>query len=331
LDQRRSRTSFSWVYILLTAVSVALLGVGIYFAWKQNHWTYAWMGFVLLALTLTNWPIASSLCAQNAEFRALAEQRLNTMSDTMDQMSVLLNLISEQQLLSERAKSVAFREKERDTLRRAIQEEIARQDWEAALALASEIETGFGYKSEADRFRGEINQRRSDIIRRQINDAIAGIDRHIRGENWTAAVREAERLMAVYPADEQVQRLPQDIENRKQSTKRQLLDSWSDAVARKDIDGSIEILKRLDMYLSPAEAESMQEAARNVFKEKLYSLRTQFALAVKQEQWHEAIRIGDEVTRDYPNTQMAREVREMMDSLKQRASGESAAPELAGA
>jgi len=86
------------------------------------------------------------------------------------------------------------------------------------------------------------------------------------------------------------QRLPAEIESRRVTHKRQLLDSWHDAVHRHDVDGSIEILKRLDLYLTPAEADSMQETARGVFKEKLSNLRTQFAIAVQDKAWNEAIK-----------------------------------------
>jgi hypothetical protein len=303
-------------------IAAGTFGFGGYWCWHtRGQYAIAALGAILLMLVLVSWPIAAAVNSWRREMQQLMSEKLVTMSDTLDQMSVLLNLISEQQLLSERAKGVAFREKERDTLRRAIQEEIARQDWEAAMALANEIEASFGYKSEADRFRGEINMRRSDIVRRQIADAIAGIDRHMRGENWGAATREAERLMAVYPADEQVQRLPQDIEARRQQHKRQLLESWHDSVNRHDVDGAIEILKRLDLYLTPAEAESMQEGARHVFKEKLNNLRTQFSVCVQDHNWNEAVRVGEEIMREYPNTQVAREVREAIDTLRQRAQG----------
>ena len=314
--------SLTWLYLLLLIVAAGTFGFGGYWCWHtRGNYAIAAVGAVLLMLVLVSWPIGAAVSAWRRELSQMMGEKLTTMSDTLDQMSVLLNLISEQQLLSERAKGVAFREKERDTLRRAIQEEIARQDWEAAMALANEIENSFGYKSEADRFRSEINMRRSDIVRRQIADAIAGIDRHMRGENWGAAQREAERLMQVYPADEQVQRLPQDIEARRQQHKRQLLESWHDSVNRKDVDGAIEILKRLDLYLTPAEAESMQESARSVFKEKLNNLRTQFSVCVQDRNWNEAVRVGEEIMRDYPNTQVAREVREVIDTLRQRAQG----------
>ena len=115
------------------------------------------------------------------------------------------------------------------------------------------------------------------------------------------------------------------MENRRQQHKKQLIDSFHEALARKDTDGAIEIVKKLDLYLTPAEAESLQEAAHGVFKEKLNNLRTQFSVAVQDHNWAEAVRVGDIIIRDFPNTQMAKEVRESMDALRERAAN----PEVA--
>ena len=87
---------------------------------------------------------------------------------------------------------------------------------------------------------------------------------------------------------------------------------------RHDVDGSIEILKRLDLYLTPAEAESMQEIARNVFKEKREALRIRFSQSVKEQRIVDAIRLGEEIMSDFPNMRMAQEVRDVMDTLRQR-------------
>ena len=65
----------------------------------------------------------------------------------------------------------------------------------------------------------------------------------------------------------------------------------------------------------------MQEPARNLFKEKLNALRTQFTLAVQDHRWNEAIALGDQIMRDFPNTRAAVEVREMMPALRQRHEG----------
>src|SRR5207302_1652075 len=100
---------------------------------------------------------------------------------------------------------------------------------------------------------------------------------------------ESERLHRHYPDFDQVQKLPQEIEARRLATKRQLKDAWQEAIGRKDVDGSIEILKKLDSYLTREEAEAMQEAARGVFKEKLNQLGAQFTLAVQDKKFHDAI------------------------------------------
>jgi hypothetical protein len=154
---------------------------------------------------------------------------------------------------------------------------------------------------------------------------MAAVDRYSNAEAWGQALQEAQRIMALFPNDSRVQHLPQEIESRKQACKKKLMDEWKEAVARHDVDGSIEILKHLDTYLSSAEAEGMQETARGVFKEKIGLLRTQFTMAVQDHRWAEAIRLGEVITTEFPNTKMAQEVRDMMESLRQRAAGNTPA------
>ena len=125
--------------------------------------------------------------------------------------------------------------------------------------------------------------------------------------------------MGMFPDNEQVKNLPSEIDRRRQEHKKQLIDSWNDAVARHDVDGSIEILKQLDTYLTPTEAEGMQETARQVFKEKLNQLSKHFSDSVRDHRWADAIRVGDQISRDFPNTRIAQEVREKMETLRQRA------------
>jgi hypothetical protein len=100
---------------------------------------------------------------------------------------------------------------------------------------------------------------------------------------------------------------------------------WDEAVARHDVDTSIEALKRLDPYLTPAEAEEMQETARGIFKEKLNNLSADFARAVHDQHWTDAVRIGEAVIRDFPNSRIAQEIRQNIEGLRQRGHGEPAA------
>ncbi len=56
-----------------------------------------------------------------------------------------------------------------------------------------------------------------------------------------------------------------------------------------------------------------------MFKEKLLRLGVQFRFAVTERRWQDALAIGLEIIRDYPNARMASEVRDALDMLRQRA------------
>ncbi len=319
-DQASSAWSFTWVYPIVFVLALAVFATGIYLVATGKGWEMLAAGCASLVLVLVVWPVALSLQSWRAGASMTLEQNLAPVNERLEQFSVMLNLLSEQQLLSDRAKAIAFREKDRDALRRAIAEEIVKGDWEAAMLLANDIENVFGSKQEADQFRAQVLEKHNEAIRWQINEALAAIDRHVRSEQWHVAFTEAHQLAARFPTNDTVRNLPQEIEGRRQAHKRQLIDSLHDAAARKDNDGAVEIIKKLDLYLTPAEASEFQELARQIFKEKINSLRTQFTMAVKEENWQESVRVGETIMRDFPNSQMAKEVREMIEPLRQRAS-----------
>jgi hypothetical protein len=314
-----SPASVNVIYIIIAIAALAILGIGLYM--MQSHpgeTTILAVGCLSVISVAITWPIARALASavagqDNAE--ALGER----VGQRLDQIVTLLGRVSEQQLLSDRARSVAFRDKDREAIRLAINEELGQGEWESAFALADQFEKAFGSKTEADRFRAEINDRRSEGMRKQISEAMAIIDRHTRAEQWSAALREAEKLASQLPNHPEVKRIPLEIENRRQTHKQQLMQTWHEASARHDWDGAIEILKQLDPYLTPAEAESMQETVRNVFKEKLNNLAGQFAMLVRERKWNEAIRVGEQIQGEFPNSRIAQEVKEKMETLRARA------------
>lgn len=313
------------IYAVLAVLALAIFGVGLFLALESPHqWAMLAAGCVCLLGVGISWPLAQALesVRQAQSGASELDQRIN---NQLQQMAVLMGRISEQQLLSDRAKSVAFRDKEREAIRRAINEELSQGEWEAAVALADQFEKAFGSKSEADRFRSEIEEKRSERVREQIAAVMAVIDRHTRSEQWSAALREAEKLMQKLPDNEQVKRLPQEIEGRRQNHKKQLVQSWHEALARQDNDASIDILKQLDAYLTPTEAESMQEQVRQVFKERLNNLVALFGSAVHGQRWAEAVRIGEQIQGEFPNSRAAQEARQKMDALRHRANEPAAA------
>jgi hypothetical protein len=333
--KKEKRPSFLWLYVVLGVLAIAagVWGWHLVTVGQMSHdpfsrdfgWIVLGSAAMALVIGLSTLPLALGFESARKSDLKHEHELLTGLNERLDQVCLLLNLMTENQLISDRTKSVAFRDKDRDAVRRAVQEEIARQDWEAALALVNEIDNSFGYKHEAENFRKEINDKRQSVAQRQISEQMAAIDRYTNAEAWGQALAEAQRVMPLFPNDEQVQRLPQEIENRRQARKKKLMDSWQEAVKNHDVDGSIEILKHLDLYLTPAEAEGLQESARGVLKEKINLLRSKFSEAVQEHRWAEAVRLGDTIISEFPNTRMAQEVRDTMEMLRQRAGTENVA------
>jgi hypothetical protein len=318
----------SWLWLLLVPalLSLVLVAWGIVLAAKGQDRLIlgvGCLGVVACFLTLGRWLESA---AQTSATLDHISQLFIPIRELMQRMDAALHRLGEQQLISERAKEISFRTKEREALRQAIREEISRRDWEGAIRLVEEMEKEFGYKQEAETCRQEIFQEREAETRKVIAEGLAVIDQHCHGEQWALAKDEAERLRNLFPLDAQAARLPGEIEARRQEFKKQLRQTWEDAVTRHDVDGSIEILRKMDQYLTSLEARELQEAVRQVFKDKLLSLGQQFTLAVKDRGWAEAARLGELIISEFPNSRMATEVREKIELLHQRAGEEQAVP-----
>jgi hypothetical protein len=326
--QEHHSSFYKWAYPLAGIIALALLGLGIALAAIGASWAVLAVGVGAIVGVLLVWPIATALFGQDAREQARHDALVKVLEERLRQQSVALEMMAEQQLLSDRAKAIAFREKDREALRRAVEEEIGREDWEAAMLLAGEIESQFGSRREADLFREQIVQGRRRVVRQHVDQAIQEVDRHVRAEQWGQASHEADRIAALYPEDEQARQLPNEVRSRREQHKKRLLDSWHEAVGRKDTDGGIEILKQLDAYLTPGEAQSLQEAARGVFKDKLEHLRLEFTAAVQADHWQKALDLAETIISDFPNTRIAHEVGQKLEALRLRAARE---PETASA
>jgi hypothetical protein len=80
------------------------------------------------------------------------------------------------------------------------------------------------------------------------------------------------------------------------------------------------MLRELDNYLTPEEAEPLRELARGVIGKARENLGVRFKLSVQDRRWREAAEVGEQIIRDFPNTRMAAEVREVIDGVRARAS-----------
>lgn len=326
-----SRWSGSLFAILLASCGV-LVGAGLWLCLAGSQPpVYGHIGLVLLGAGSVG-AVASALAyglfaelrSQRSDARHLVEVASARLAAQMHELQKSLAVIREQQLISDKAKSVAYREKDRDTLRRAIAEDVARGDFEAAMALVDDMEATFGYRAEAERLRGEIARRREDMIRNLMVDVQQKIERLCRAEDWAGAHHEATRFIGQYGDYEPARRLPAEIDARRAAYKKQLMDRWNDCVLRHDAEAGIEVMRLLDPYLTPAESERLAEGARSILNERKARLRESFTSAVSRKDWGEALRIGETIQREFPNARFAREVADSMEALRARAA-ESAA------
>ena len=319
------------MFVLLFLLSLGLLGWGIYLAARGQTWAVLAAGAVSTVAVLLAWPIARHLAAASSAAAALSdrlEDELRPMRHALDQCVRVMRNVEQNSLISERAKRVAYREKDREAIRRAIEEDLQRGDYAGARTLIDEMEKAFGYSAEADRFREEIRGRIATEREREIQEARLTIDRLSREERWVDAIKSADRLIGKYGGDIEVRLLRTRIEERRQTRKIELVQAFHDARTKPDPDLAMDLLRQLDTYLTPEEGQQLADSAREVFKGRLLGLRDQFMQAMHGHDFSEAIRIGELIKRDFPNSKLAQEVKAHEPRLREAA---GVAPEEASA
>ena len=251
---------------------------------------------------------------------ALAENgaKLDKIVETLEKSRAVMAQINQSTRLSETARTIAFRDVDRQSLREAVFDKLQQQDFDTTYEIIDEIAHSTEYQELAEQLRAEADRYRDATDAERINQVIAHIEKLFEGSQWAKASILIERLIKAEPESEEAKAMRQRLLDKKQERKKILLTAWDDAVKRQDTDRSLEILRELDLYLTPNEGLALQEAARDVFRNKLHNLGVQFSLAVSGRQWDQALKTGQQIIRDFPNSRMAEEIRERMDILKQK-------------
>jgi len=271
---------------------------------------------IFLVLTLA--PIAWLLFQV---LRAAPNERMNRRIESLGDSIRALN---EHAALSDDARRVLNRRTERDLLCRAIEEDIQAEAWDAAIVLCKELADRFGYRADAEEFRARIEHSRAEIQERRVSDAIARLDGLIVQRRWEVAVREAARIMRLFPDSPRAENLRQRVEQARAVYKADLERRFLEAADQNKIEPAMEMLKELDLYLSENEAEPFREVARGVISKARDNLGAQFKIAVQDRQWSAAAAMGRRIIKEFPNTRMANEVRGMLDGILSRANQENA-------
>ena len=242
-----------------------------------------------------------------------------------DQVVHLLRTMNARLLLSDTAKRIAYRQEDVNALRRAIRDDMAKGDFDAAMVLVQEMSQTFGYREEAEQFREQINNARAKDQEQKINAAVANLEKIIASHDFEQAARETAKLKRLYPESEQVRLAVRRVVQAREQYKHQLEREFLAASERDDVDRAISLLTELDKYLTEEEAEPFRETARGVIGKRRDNLGVQFKMAVHDKEWLRAVMVGEQIIRDFPNTRMADEVRGMLDLLRERAAGQQAA------
>jgi hypothetical protein len=265
-------------------------------------------------LVLTLGPVALMLAA------AQTDRRQRLMLDRVEELSRSVRTLSDQSLLSNDARRVLNRQAERDLLRQAIDEDIRDKNWDAAMVLVKELAENFGYRSDAEEFRHKIEEARAQTQERDVADAIAYLDTLIVERRWDSALADAARIQRLYPDSPRVEGLRGRVEQARASYKADLEGRFQLAAQDGRADEALALLRELDAYLSVSEAMPLREMARGVIGKARDRLGEQFKQSVQDRRWSEAVRIGERIIGEFPNTRMATEVRDVIDGLRIRAS-----------
>ncbi len=227
--------------------------------------------------------------------------------------------LGEMGALSDDARRVLNRRRERELLCGAIEEDIAVEDWDAAMVLVKELAERFGYRADAEEFRERIETARFQTVDLRVADAVGRLDRLITQLRWDEALAEAGRVTRLFPDSPRVEGLRHRVEHARARYKADLERRFLHAAQNEQIDDAMELLKELDGFLTEAEAAPYQELARGVIGKARENLGVRFKLAVQDKDWPRALDAGERVLAEFPNTRMAAEIRDMIDGLRTRA------------
>ena len=235
--------------------------------------------------------------------------------------------IEEHVMLSDGAKRLLYRDRELDLLRMILEQDIAGGDHDAALRLVEELGSEFGRLEEAERHRSRIDSIRMAEVEQRITEAKQTIRRHLASGDWNAATGAADRLHRLLPDAPGLDGLVNQIASARLRHAIEVETRMRDAHAEGRIEEAMTLLRDLDRHLVGDESSRAVDVAQSIILAHRDLVGRRFRDAVGEKRWHDAVQLGESITRDYPNTRMAEEVGEMLPVLRQR--GETSAGSVA--
>lgn len=319
-----AKKPFKWHVIiggLIIAGLLILLIGGIVGIWLEATFailTKLGLAVLLLALLAA---VYAAVRMTHENIRAIQDnaEGIDGLSEMMNKNREILNQINIGVRLSEKAKSIVFRDIDIQALREAVLEKLHQEDYDSTYQMINAVAKEDEFREVGEQLLNTADKYHNSDEEERINQVVAHIEKLFEQHQWTKAAMQIDRLRKTFPHSSRVNALGKHLLQKKDHRKRELLAAWDDAVKRKENERSLAILKELDLYLTPSEGLALQESARDVFRTKLHNLGVQFSLAIADNEWQQALQAGEQIVREFPNSRMSSEIREKMSILRERA------------
>lgn len=249
----------------------------------------------------------------------LRRSGVGAVEDRIQSLTAMVEHLAQQNSLSDDARRVINRARERDLLCRAIEEDMGREDWDAAMVLVKELADRFGYRADAEEFRARITTARAETLDRRYREAVSVLDGLIMQRRWDSAIAEADKIARLFPEVSRVAALRPRVDDARGHYKADVERRFLEATRDGDVDTAMKLLTELDAYLTESEAAPYKEVARGVIGKARDNLGAAFKLAVYNKRWVEAADLGDKIISQFPNSRMAVEVRSLIDGIRTKA------------
>lgn len=319
------RSIQTWrVPLIIAFGALFVIGLLLYLPAKpalSDRTFWIWLsGLFVLAATGTAIAAVLLLLSEANKNLQINGEKFEQSLESLNRQRTLLMQVSQGIRLTDTAKEIVFQDFERLELGEAVLGKLHQHDFEAAGAMIEVMKGYPRYQSLSQQLAKMAERYRTATEEGRISQVISHIEGLMDKHLWSQAVTQIENLQSMFPYSEKAKGMPSRLQERKNLHKRKLLAEWDQAIKSKHTDRSLDILKELDMYLTPAEALALQESASSVFKTKLHNLGVEFSVAVTEKNWGHALNSGREIVQSFPNSRMAAEIRSRMDILQEKVS-----------
>lgn len=309
-----SRTHFILIGVLY-AIPLIIAGAMVFFGVKGGQQALYVGGGIGLVFVATTAPLAFLLVGLGGRFRDSASLRR------------AIEEIRDNSMLSDNAKRVLFRDRELHMLHDAIEDDIARCDYNAAITLCDEMAALFGQRTEAEAYRSRIARSRAQQYELEVQAALDQFEASLAEHHWAEVHQQAARIRRLYPDSHLVGEMDQRIERARSRHRNDLERRFLEAAEQDDPTTAMGLLKELDHYLSRDDAQRLAGTAEEVIVRHRDSLSRRFRIAVNEHLWGEAAQLGEAIIVEFPNSKMATEVGSMIEVLRSRATQAAVTPQ----